>query len=63
MTYYREVSQVQEQSLIDEATSYIVPNEMQKAALLNLEELRATGAKKRASYFCYWNWKNLLISF
>ncbi|MGX7394534.1 DUF3427 domain-containing protein [Carnobacterium mobile] len=46
MTYYREVSQVQEQSLIDEATSYIVPNEMQKAALLNLEELRATGAKK-----------------
>lgn len=46
MTYYRKVSQIQEQSFTDEATSYIVPNEMQKAALLNLEELRAIGAKK-----------------
>lgn len=45
MTYYRELNTIQEQSLVDEAPPYIVPNTMQKAALINLKELRATGAK------------------
>lgn len=45
-TYYKEVSTIQDPTLIDEPNSYIVPNSMQKTALLNLKELRATGAKK-----------------
>lgn len=46
MTYYRKMSNIQEHSLTDDATPYIVPNVMQKAALLSLQELRDTGAKK-----------------
>lgn len=50
MTYYKEVNTIQDPALIDESTPYIVtkpdPNNMQKAALFNLKELRKTGAQK-----------------
>ncbi len=46
MTYYKEVSTIQDPTLVDGSAPYIVPNNMQKTALLNLKELRKTGAKK-----------------
>lgn len=48
MTFSREISEVQETGLTEAEMSYstIRPNKMQKMALNNLKELRATGAKK-----------------
>ena len=46
MTYYKEVSTIQDPALVDGSAPYIVPNNMQKTALFNLKELRKTGAKK-----------------
>lgn len=46
ITYYKEITAIQDPELVDEPTPYIVPNTMQKTALLNLKELRDTGAKK-----------------
>ncbi|WP_085558506.1 DUF3427 domain-containing protein [Carnobacterium iners] len=45
-TFFKEMTMVNEHSLIDKDVPYIVPNKMQKIALANLAELRESGAGK-----------------
>lgn len=45
-TFFKEMGTINEQSLIEDKVSYILPNKMQKVALSSLQELRETGAKK-----------------
>lgn len=44
--YIKELKKADQNFLIESNPSYIIPNKMQEEALLNLEQLRATGAAK-----------------
>ena len=45
-TFFKEMSTINDKSLIEDKATYILPNKMQVVALASLQELRETGAEK-----------------